>query len=219
MKLFYPLSSHSHKNCRQSEVSNGCFTDPQQYLVTDFQSSSKSPVSICVWWRVHKPWGHLKNSASSLTLGITKVLFFKAAFSLLGWLCRFSSGKVGNFRAGILLLGLCLLQEFLWRVSQMLASWIWVIANRGQEVMNLIDKSLLIFWAKYPHGASVSFLPGQGCYLIRRKQGVLSAHVTLRNAAWTSNSVSFSCIPKTKAASCWGKDSAMSLFFGCYKWV
>lgn len=54
---------------------------PKQCMVTDFQSSSKSPVSICVWWRVQKSLGPSENSASSLTLGITKVLFFKAPFS------------------------------------------------------------------------------------------------------------------------------------------
>lgn len=45
-----------------------------------------------------------ENSASSLTFGMAKELFFKAAFSPPLVVCPFSLGKVGNYIAGILLL-------------------------------------------------------------------------------------------------------------------
>lgn len=117
MKLFYPLSSHSHKNCRQSEVSNGCFADPKQSLVTDFQSSSKSPASICVWWRMLRPWG-IWDLASSLTLGITKVLVFKAAVSPPGVSLQTQFMASGRLQSRHSPSRLCLLLGDLWRVSQ-----------------------------------------------------------------------------------------------------
>lgn len=118
MKLFNPLSSHGHKNCRQTEVSSGCFTGPTAMHGNRFSKQFKeSSFHLCLV-KGAKTLGPFENSASSLTLGITKVLFFKATVSPPGVALEIQFREGGKLQSRYSPSRLCLLQGVLLRMAQ-----------------------------------------------------------------------------------------------------
>lgn len=153
-ELFNPLSLHTHSNRSRLNVAMTVSQGPQQCMVTDFQSSSKeSSFHLCLVkgakrkGKKKRTLGPSENSASSLTLGITKVLFFQSSIIP----SRGGSADIVQER---------------WETSELIFPFstfsspgssfedgtmvtyiTWVIASGGQLLMNPIDKFFLLVYA------------------------------------------------------------------------